>query len=141
MKYATMLGDVLRSLFRQPVTRLYPGERRAAPEHLRGKLHWNPEGCTGCALCVKDCPADAIELITLDKVSKRFVVRYDLDRCTYCGQCVQSCRFNCLTMSPDEWELAALSRKPFTVYYGKEADVQLALDKVTPPDAAKSSAA
>ena len=141
MKYATMLSDVLHSLFRQPVTRRYPFERRAAPERLRGKLHWNPEGCTGCALCVKDCPADAIELITVDKATKRFVVRYDMDRCTYCAQCVQSCRFNCITLSRDEWELAALNKTPFTVYYGKEADVQSVLDKLGPSKPAEPATA
>jgi formate hydrogenlyase subunit 6/NADH:ubiquinone oxidoreductase subunit I len=124
MKMGAMLSDVLRSLWRRPVTQRYPFERRAAPARLRGKLHWNPEKCTGCCLCSKECPSKAIELITLDKKSKRFVVRYHVDRCTFCAQCVQNCRFGCLAMSNEEWELAALSKAPFTVYYGDETDVQ-----------------
>jgi formate hydrogenlyase subunit 6/NADH:ubiquinone oxidoreductase subunit I len=137
MNFATMFRDVLGSFFKKPATRQYPVERRAAPKQLRGKLHWTPEGCTGCGLCVKDCPADAIELITLDKASKRFVVRYNLDHCTFCGQCVQSCRFDCLTMSSDEWELASLNKQPFTVYYGNEADVKSVLDRLAPASASK----
>ena len=41
---------------------------------LRALLQFNPEKCTGCGVCVKDCPAEALELITLDKASKRFVL-------------------------------------------------------------------
>jgi formate hydrogenlyase subunit 6/NADH:ubiquinone oxidoreductase subunit I len=77
---------------------------------------------------MKECPATAPELITLDKKEKRLVMRYHLDRCTYCAQCVQNCRFNCLDMAPEEWELAATTRKPFTIYYGNEADVSRVLD-------------
>ena len=95
-KLGTMLGDVMRSLFRSPATELYPFVRKPSPDRLRGKLVWEPEKCAGCMLCVKDCPSDAIELIVLDKVKKRFVLRYHADRCTFCAQCVVSCRFDCL---------------------------------------------
>lgn len=67
MKIATMLGDVWQSIWQRPITQKYPFERLEAPVRLRGKLHWNPEKCTGCALCNKDCPANAIEIITVDK--------------------------------------------------------------------------
>ena len=131
MKVGTMLGDVLRSVLRKPATRPYPLERQATTARLRGKLHWNPAQCTGCALCVKDCPADAIELITVDKATKRFVLRYHSDRCTYCAQCVQSCRFGCIEMSNTEWELAALDKASFTVNYGNEDDVQAVMDNLS----------
>jgi NAD(P)H-quinone oxidoreductase subunit I len=135
MKIVTMLKDVLRSLWQRPFTEKYPFEKRPTPERLRGQLHFNPEKCTGCCLCMKECPADALELITLDRKAKRFVLRYHLDRCTYCAQCVQNCRFNCLEMSPDEWELAATSKDPFTIYYGEEADVATFLEGRTDTDA------
>jgi formate hydrogenlyase subunit 6/NADH:ubiquinone oxidoreductase subunit I len=131
MKIVTMLRDVLGSLFQRPFTEKYPFEKKPAPERLRGQLHYNPENCTGCCLCSKECPANALELITLDKKAKQFVLRYDIDRCTFCAQCVQNCRFSCLEMSADEWELAATSKKPFTVYYGKEADVARVLGGFT----------
>ena len=101
--------------------------RRLRQSRLRGRLHWDPEGCTGCALCVKDCPADAIELITLDRKAKRFVMRYSADRCTFCGQCVENCRFDCISMSSEEYSLAALTHDGFTVYYGNDADVEQVL--------------
>jgi formate hydrogenlyase subunit 6/NADH:ubiquinone oxidoreductase subunit I len=129
MSIAAMFGDVVRSLFSRPVTELYPFVKKPAPETLRGKLYWEPNKCTGCQLCVKDCPADALELIVLDRVNKRFVMKYHLDRCTFCSQCVQSCRFGCLDLSNTEWELAALRKEPFTMYYGKEEDIKAHLAK------------
>ncbi len=122
-----MFRDMIKSLFCPPVTQRYPAEQTPAPERLRGKLHWTPEGCTGCALCVKDCPANAIELITIDKATKRFAMKYHVDRCTFCGQCVYSCRFDCLHLVDEEWELAAVNRSGFTVYYGNPEDIEAAV--------------
>ncbi len=136
MKIGTMLSDTLRSLFKRPITQQYPFVKLDTPKQLRGKLYWNPEGCTGCALCVKDCPANALELVVNDKKEKRFVFRYHADRCTYCAQCVQSCRFSCLGMSSEQWELASVNKDLFTVYYGSEADVESFLAKFGLSDAA-----
>jgi formate hydrogenlyase subunit 6/NADH:ubiquinone oxidoreductase subunit I len=134
MKIVTMLLDVLRSLGQRPFTRQYPFEKRPSPERLRGQLHFDPTNCTGCCLCVKECPANALELITLDQKAKQFVMRYNVDRCTFCAQCVQNCRFGCLTMSPEEWELAATNKEPFTIHYGDEADVAAVLGKFIEPN-------
>ncbi len=134
MKTRTMLLDMLKSLFRKPITELYPAQRPPTPERLRGKLQWNPDKCTGCCLCVKDCPCNAIELITLDKANKQFVMRYDAGRCTYCAQCMQNCRFNCLEMSSEDWELAATEKMPFSIYYGREEDVRTLMDHFTGTD-------
>jgi len=135
MKIATMFSDIWQSIWQKPVTQKYPFERQEAPDRLRGKLHWNPKDCTGCALCNKDCPANAIEIITIDKKEKRFVMKYHMDRCTYCAQCVESCRFSCIELSDKEWELAAMEKRPFTVYYGTDDDLNEFMAKFAPADA------
>ncbi len=132
MKISGMLSDLLRSLFKRPATEQYPFIKRKPPERLRGELHYDPSNCSGCMLCMKDCPANALELIVIDRKAKRFVMRYHADRCTFCAQCVSSCRFKCLNMSNEEYELAALTKAPFTVHYGNESDIQAILEAVAP---------
>jgi formate hydrogenlyase subunit 6/NADH:ubiquinone oxidoreductase subunit I len=125
MKIGSMLGEIIRSVFRKPATVQYPfGVRQAVPDRLRGVIQYDPEKCTGCTLCMKDCPANAIEILAIDKPNKRFIMRFHADRCTYCAQCVVNCRFKCITMSNTEWERAALTREPFTVYYGRDEDLK-----------------
>lgn len=129
LRIVGMLGDVAKALVQPLATRKYPAVRTPTPERLRGKLAWNPAQCTGCGLCTKDCPANAIALITVDKAAKRFVIRYAVDRCTFCGQCVESCRFNCLTLDHNQWELAETTRNHFTIYLGDKANVDTVVER------------
>lgn len=135
MKLSGMWKDALGSLVKAPVTQRYPFERLDAPERLRGHLHWDPSNCIGCMLCSKDCPADAIEIITIDKKARQFVFRYHLDQCTFCGQCVVSCNKDCLSMSNREWELAALTRDNMVLTYGEQEHVASVLAGGADPDA------
>jgi formate hydrogenlyase subunit 6/NADH:ubiquinone oxidoreductase subunit I len=136
MKIGAMFRDVATAFFQKPVTQKYPFERQPAPARLRGKLVWNGQKCTGCSLCSKDCPSDAIQMVVNDKQTKTFVLQYHVDRCIFCAQCVQNCRLKCLEMSNQDWELASLSKEPFTLYYGDEAKVQAYLEQVAAAQAA-----
>jgi formate hydrogenlyase subunit 6/NADH:ubiquinone oxidoreductase subunit I len=122
MTIGTMFQDIVESFFKKSATQLYPVERVAPPERYRGVLSFDPSLCTGCRLCVKDCPSNAIELFILDRAAKQYVVKYHMDRCIYCGQCMVNCKFNCIDMSNQDWEHAALN-KDFMVYYGRDADI------------------
>lgn len=49
------------------------------------------EKCTGCSLCVKACPFDAIRV-----VAKKAVI--DLNKCTLCGACKDACKFKAVLL-------------------------------------------
>jgi formate hydrogenlyase subunit 6/NADH:ubiquinone oxidoreductase subunit I len=129
-----MFQDIVESFFKKHDTQLYPAERIAPPERYRGILSYDPSLCTGCSLCVKDCPSNAIQLVILDRAAKQYVVKYHMDRCIYCGQCMVSCKFKCIGMSNQDWEHAALN-KDFMVYYGREQDITKYLENIAPPAA------
>lgn len=124
MKLTTMFRDLAKSLVSEPATKPFPNPEPDEAERLRGKLHWHPENCTGCQLCVKDCPSNALKLFVIDKATKQFVMRYDVGQCIFCAQCVENCRFNCLEMAQDEWALSESSKDNFTIYYGDEENVK-----------------
>ncbi|MDD2688970.1 MAG: FAD-binding protein [Candidatus Omnitrophica bacterium] len=52
------------------------------------------EKCTGCTLCVKSCPFDAIRIM-----DKKAVI--DLDKCNLCGACVPACKFKAILLEKD----------------------------------------
>ena len=127
MRFGTMLSDVSGALFRRPATENYPSVRQLNPHRLRSFLKWDQQACTGCGLCVMDCPAGAIHVTVLDKKEKRFVFSYHTDQCLFCGQCVESCRQGSLSMVNDQWELAALDKVPFNVNFGDADDISKVL--------------
>ncbi|MCK9604419.1 MAG: FAD-binding protein [Candidatus Omnitrophica bacterium] len=49
------------------------------------------EKCTGCTLCVKVCPFDAIRIM-----DKKAVI--NLDKCNLCGACVPACKFKAVLL-------------------------------------------
>lgn len=138
MRFGTMFSDVSLALFKKPVTRMYPYQKTATPTRLRGHVVWNKDSCTGCGLCVKDCPSAALELFIVDRKAKQFVMRYHADRCTFCAQCVESCRSSSIHLSEDIWELAALTTAPFDVFYGEDSDVKFIMATQAAGDAGQA---
>jgi len=141
MRIGAMLGDISRSLFKRPVTERYPFERKPTPERLRGQLTFDAAKCTGCKICVRDCPAFAVDLQVVDKATKRFVMKFHADRCTFCAQCVVSCNFDALGMSHERWELAALDRAAFETLLGRPEDIETLKNPPPKPSAPPASVA
>lgn len=80
-----MFFEVLKSLFKKPLTNKFPvkyapnnthtllkkvekGEVRinppvSTPPNFRGKLEYDIDKCVGCGLCAQVCPSKAIEIV------------------------------------------------------------------------------
>ena len=117
-KPGKMASEVLRHVLKKPATIKYPYEKVQMPPKFRGKLKFSPEKCVGCKLCMRDCPANAIENVKVGE--KQFDSIVNLDRCLYCMQCVLSCAKKALDFT-DEYELAALDRKSLRVKINEKA--------------------
>lgn len=85
--------------------------RNAGWRNLRPVL--TPSLCTGCLQCYLYCPDGAVvrTRATKDQLSAgdspAAAVALDYDFCKGCGICVRACRFDALTMIPEEEALAA----------------------------------
>ncbi|MGB3716716.1 MAG: NADH-ubiquinone oxidoreductase-F iron-sulfur binding region domain-containing protein, partial [Candidatus Promineifilaceae bacterium] len=52
-----------------------------------------PENCTGCMVCLRNCPENAISGV------KQEVHVIDVDKCNRCGTCMSLCKFNAISVS------------------------------------------
>lgn len=122
MAHLPLLPELLKQLFLTPATNLFPfkylppsitgylqkvsrgeaviNQPVATPPKFRGKIVYDREGCTGCTLCIKVCPAHAIDLLP---ETKR--MRIWISQCIFCSQCTDACPKNGLQMS-DEFLIA-----------------------------------
>ncbi len=66
------------------------------PVKFRGTMTYNRETCIGCNLCIRVCPAHAIEQVEGEKK-----VRFYLGQCISCGQCTEICPKKCLELNEE----------------------------------------
>jgi formate hydrogenlyase subunit 6/NADH:ubiquinone oxidoreductase subunit I len=66
------------------------------PERFRGKIIYETDKCIGCKMCIRVCPAKAIEFKKAEKKVKIYV-----GRCIFCSECNDICPSECLHMSHD----------------------------------------
>jgi ferredoxin len=121
-----MLGPLLDQLRKEPATNVFParylppsvtrylemvGKGEAVlhppipiPPRFKGRLSYNDSTCTGCMLCVKVCPAHALE-----KVPGKKKIRHIVCQCISCEQCTVVCAAGSLKNS-DEFLTAGTDR-------------------------------
>lgn len=118
-------------LFKPSVTELYPHERFEMPERARLRINMTYKECTGCTLCARACPVDAIMIETVKAqpdedlgtttsgTKKRLhVVKFDVDnaKCIYCGLCIPPCPTGAIHFLPD-YEAQQHTRQELIYHY------------------------
>ncbi|MDD1706869.1 MAG: 4Fe-4S binding protein [Methanoregulaceae archaeon] len=113
-----LVPELLKQLFSRPATNPFPSRYLPpsvtgflakvsrgdvainppvpVPPRFRGKIVYDRESCIGCQLCLKVCPAHAIEFLP---ETKR--VRIYVTQCIFCSQCNDICPKDSLHMSPE----------------------------------------
>jgi formate hydrogenlyase subunit 6/NADH:ubiquinone oxidoreductase subunit I len=103
-----------RNLWGPSRTLRFPA-RPAVSQGFRGLVRFDPELCTGCALCKFRCTARAIEY----KAGKgEFTWSYDPGHCTFCGRCIEGCKAHAITQdqeTPPIYETLGELKKTYTV--------------------------
>jgi formate hydrogenlyase subunit 6/NADH:ubiquinone oxidoreductase subunit I len=111
MRIAAFLPEIIRHLFKKPATVDYPFKKLEPPPDFRGTPFLRPELCIVCRACARDCPAEAIDILTVNEAEKKFKMIIHNDRCIHCAQCVDSCPTTPKAMEMDHlFEISALSR-------------------------------
>jgi len=121
-KVGLLLPEMMSHLAHKPVTRLYPFEKVTTPEGFRGTPRFKPNNCIGCKACVRDCTAEAIEIVQIPpdpsapppepgtkNAGKKFKMILYLDRCVHCARCADVCPKDAIYLD-EEFEVANFTR-------------------------------
>jgi formate hydrogenlyase subunit 6/NADH:ubiquinone oxidoreductase subunit I len=129
-KEKTRISPIFRRavshLFTKPATTKYPFVKPQLPPDSRGKLIYEIKDCnaidfgsgpdfrldikamrgSNCRVCVRDCPAKAIEIVEVDGKKRPQI---DLNKCIFCYQCVETCPRGAIKQS-EFYELATTDK-------------------------------
>ena len=67
---------------------------------MRQLVFCDTELCVGCNRCVRNCPVETANVVTLDE-SGNVKVNIDADKCIACGECIEVCRHGARTYADD----------------------------------------
>ena len=132
LKPARMLPEVLRHIFRKPATSAYPFEPARPMPEFRGRIDFDSAKCIGCQICVRVCPAKALDIVLSAEqppappppaegqpaipAKKKYDCVMRLSHCVYCWQCAESCPKKALITTQD-FELASVNKADLTKHY------------------------
>jgi len=105
------LKQALEATFSKPATEKYPAQKPDLPEKYRGEPIFNYDTCISCGLCARDCPAKAIEMVTVNGKRRPQV---SLSKCVFCYQCAETCPKKCISYS-NRFELATTDKSDLVI--------------------------
>ncbi|MFX0061411.1 MAG: 4Fe-4S binding protein [Candidatus Hermodarchaeota archaeon] len=123
--YVAVIGEALRNLVRPNVTVLFPVEHTEVPPGYRGAPEVDPDLCTVCRICERECPTHTIQIngpieapdTPPDKDAYEFTLNYS--QCMFCQTCEEFCpqgkKGTPAIVLTNKWLLAAYSTDD-TVY-------------------------
>lgn len=121
LKPGVFIPGLLANLGITPATRAYPFVKVRVPDGFRGTPRLRPGLCVGCKACVRDCTAEAIEILLKPPSPddpapepgknpvKRFQMVLYLDRCVHCARCEEVCPKDAIYLDK-EFEVANFTR-------------------------------
>ena len=86
---------ILRSLFGQPATLMYPVKPAKITDATRGHMTIEIDNCIFCGMCQKKCPTNAI---TVDREAGTWQIARM--QCIQCNACAVACKKDALHMDP-----------------------------------------
>jgi len=108
-----MQNEIAKSLVKKPSTLLYPFEKYESIPGSRGKVVFDMTKCIGCGLCIRDCPAFAIEMVGKGVTCD---IKWYATRCVFCGQCVEVCPRAAITQETN-YDLASGDKSSLVFEY------------------------
>jgi formate hydrogenlyase subunit 6/NADH:ubiquinone oxidoreductase subunit I len=126
-RISPMFRRTVSHIFTKPATTKYPFVKPKLPEDFRGETKYSVKSCNvielgspnlltldvrsivgvNCSVCVRDCPANAIEIVEVDGKRRP---QFNFDKCVFCYQCVESCPRKAIKSS-ELYELATTDKK------------------------------
>ncbi len=106
-----MFKRAISYVFAKPATTDYPVEKPQLPDNFRGQMLFDTKLCVGCGLCSRDCPARAIEMVT---VNQKKHPQFNLGKCIFCYNCADGCPKKAIKNST-YFEMATLDKSDLTI--------------------------
>jgi formate hydrogenlyase subunit 6/NADH:ubiquinone oxidoreductase subunit I len=103
------IKEAVKSIFKSPVTNMYPYSQPVVPKDYRGKILFNADLCVGCGMCMRVCsPSSITKSVKTNEDTQDITMTFDMSSCTFCGMCADFCGKKAIGFSP-EYSMLALS--------------------------------
>jgi formate hydrogenlyase subunit 6/NADH:ubiquinone oxidoreductase subunit I len=111
IRVPSMMRRAFTNTFCKPATTKFPFIQRNLSSNFRGQPIFDVNLCIGCGICSKECPSQAIIMISVDGKKNP---EFQLDKCVFCYQCSDSCPKKAIKNS-EYYQLATTDKSSLTI--------------------------